>query len=59
MTEVIVVCATAILCAIIIAGGINRAAWYISQAAHRALDEHLERQEKLLRNVIDIKERLK
>jgi hypothetical protein len=59
MMELIVVCATAVICSIILAGGVNRAAWYLSQAVHRTLDEHLERQERLLRNIIDIKEKLK
>lgn len=57
MIEVIVVCLTAIICSIIIAGGINRAAFYYAAAMSDILKEVQEQNARLYRKVVDIKKK--
>lgn len=59
MTETIVICLTAVLCSIILTGGINRAAFYLSKAIEKrdVFDLAMEALSKAKKkdNIIDIK----
>jgi hypothetical protein len=53
MWEVIAYCITAILVSIIVAGGINRAAYYTSAAIVALLRDHLRERDKRRRDSDD------